>query len=207
MAVGQPEARRRLRGPQRREKILVAAIEEFAEHGFDDASMARIGRASGVTRTVLYDHFSSKCELYCTVLASTHTDLLSHLRAALLAEGSMEQRMRACADSLFKFAEERPRSMRLLFPERAPVDPVVAAEYRRLRAEANLMMARLVAPDARRLGIDPRSDVGEALFTMQQAALHAAVRWWRSHPDVSRGELVEAAMSLLWTGFGALERR
>jgi AcrR family transcriptional regulator len=199
--------RRRLPAAARREKIITAAVEEFAEHGYDDASMRRIGRAAGVSRSVLYDHFSSKGELYFTVLASTHTDLLSHLSAALVSDAPMEARWRRCADSLFKFAEDRPRSMRLLFPDRAPVDPVVSAEYRRLLTESNRLVAKLIAPDARRAGIDPRSGVGEAMFMMHQAALHGGVRWWRTHPDVSRAELVEAAMNLLWTGFEALERR
>jgi AcrR family transcriptional regulator len=198
--------RRRLPAAARRGLILDAALDEFAVHGYEGASMGRIGRAAGVSRTVLYDHFRSKRELFSTLLTSKHTRLLSHMREALQADAPMEQRMRGCADSFFAFAEREPTAWRLLFPERPPADADVAAEYQRLRGESNRLLAELIAPDARRAGIDPQSKVGEAMFALHQAALHGIVHWWHAHPSVSREELVEAAMQTLWMGFGGLKR-
>jgi hypothetical protein len=140
-------------------------------------------------------------------LGTTHAALLTHLREALQADAPMDQRMRACADSLFGFAEREPLAWRLLFPEREPADVDVAAEYHRLRGESNRLLAELIAPDARRMGIDPASPVGQAMFALHQAALHGAARWWQTHPSVSRAELVEAATNVLWTGFEGLLRR
>jgi AcrR family transcriptional regulator len=199
-------SRRRMPAHERRELILDAALQEFAAHGYDGASMGRIGQAAGVSRTVLYDHFSSKRELFSRLLSDRHADLLAHLRAALQADAPMEQRMRACADSFFAFAEREPAAWRLLFPERPPADHEVAHEYHRLRAESNRLLAELIAPDARRAGIDPRSGVGQAMFALHQAALHGIVHWWHAHPGVTRAELVEA-MQTLWVGFGALKAR
>jgi AcrR family transcriptional regulator len=168
--------------------------------------MGRIGSAAGVSRTVLYDHVSSKRELFSTLLQSTHSDLLSHLRAALQADAPMEDRLRACSVSWFAFAEREPLSWRLLFPERPPADADVAAEYQRLRGESNRLLAALIAPDARRFGIDPKSPVGEAMFALHVVVLHGAVRWWQAHPDATREELVEATMHVIWTGLGGFER-
>ena len=56
--------RRRLSGPARRQRIEAAAVEVFAERGYDATSVGEIATAAGVTRTVLYDHFRSKRELY-----------------------------------------------------------------------------------------------------------------------------------------------
>jgi hypothetical protein len=82
----------------------------------------------------------------------------------------------------------------------------VAADHRRQRAESNRLLAALIAPDAKRAGIEPASPVGQAIFALQQSALHGAVRWWHAHPDVEREQLVTAAMGLMWTGLGGLER-
>ena len=198
--------KRRLRAPQRRTLIVQAALEEFASHGYEGASMGRIGTAAGVSRTVLYDHFADKRALFGALLADTHEALLAHLRERIAADAPMEERMRAAVDAFFAFAEAEPSAWRLLFPEHAPVDPDVAADHRRRRAESNRLLAALIAPDARRAGIEPASAVGQAIFALQQSALHGAVRWWHAHPDVEREQLVTAAMALLWTGIGGLER-
>jgi hypothetical protein len=47
-------------------------------------------------------------------------------------------------------------------------------------------MASILAADARRAGLEPDSVRGRAVFHMHRNALQAAVRWWRTHPDVSR---------------------
>lgn len=198
--------RRRLPAAERRALIVDAALREFAEHGYDGASMGRIGRDAGVSRSVLYDYFVSKRALFSALLKETHAALLAHLRERIVADAPMEQRMRAAIDALFGFAEDQPAAWMLLFPEHAPIDPQVAADHRRERAASNRLLAELIAPDARRAGIEPSSAVGQAVFALQQSALHGAVRWWRAHPEATREQLVSAAMALMWTGIGGLER-
>jgi AcrR family transcriptional regulator len=199
--------RRRLHAAARRILIVDAALDEFAAHGYEGASMGRIARSAGVSRPVLYDHFPSKRALFVALLEAKHADLLSHLREAMIADVSPEERMRASLDAFFGFAEREPQACRLLFPEHAPVDRSVAADHRRARAEANRLLAQMLAPEARRAGLDPESHVAQAIFAVQQAALHGAVRWWHAHPNVTREELVTAAMGLMWTGMSGLERR
>lgn len=41
-------------------KIIRAATEEFAEYGYEKASMRRIGKRCGLTAAALYRHFDSK---------------------------------------------------------------------------------------------------------------------------------------------------
>jgi AcrR family transcriptional regulator len=168
--------------------------------------MRRIGAAADVARAVLYDHFPSKRALFAALLDAEQAELLSHLRAAIVADAATEQRMRATLDAFFAFAEGQPEAWRLLFPDRAPADPGAAEEHRRHRAESNRVLAGLLAPDAQRAGIDPAAPVAQAVFALQQAAVRGAVRWWRAHPEVTRADLVEAAMTALWTGVEGLER-
>jgi AcrR family transcriptional regulator len=198
--------KRRLPASERRALIVGAALEEFAAHGYEGASLRRIGHAAGVSRTVLYDHFASKRELFAGLLEEKHRDLLTHLGEALVGDAPMDERMNATLDAFFAFAEREPQACQLLFPEHAPVDPVAAADHRRHRAEANRILAAMLEPDARRTGIDPASAVGEAMFAQYIAALHGAVRWWYAHPHAAREDVVASSMNLLWTGLGGLER-
>jgi AcrR family transcriptional regulator len=196
----------RLRAPERRSLIVDAALREFAGRGYEAASMGRIAESAGISRTVLYDHFPAKHALFVELLREQHAALLAYLEAGIAASAPMRERMRATFDAFFAFAEENPLAWRLLFPDHPPVDPDVAAEQRRCRAESNRMLARLLVADARRAGIDPESNVGRVVFTIHQEALHGAARWWQAHPEVPRGELVEATMTALWTGLGVAER-
>lgn len=49
-------------------RILAAAEAQFAEHGFDAASMSAIAERAGVSKANVFHHFSSKHALYQAVL-------------------------------------------------------------------------------------------------------------------------------------------
>jgi AcrR family transcriptional regulator len=195
----------RLRGPQRRELIVQAALPEFAQHGYEAASVGRIARAAGVARTVLYDHFPSKHALFVEVLGLEQEALLKYLSNALGSQGTTEDRWRAAFDAFFTFVEEQPLGWRLLFPSNPPLNAEAARDYRRLRAGSNRVLASLLADDARRAGLEPETVRARAVFAIHREALTAAARWWQSHPQVSRSEMVDSAMAALWTGFGGLQ--
>ncbi len=203
MATGAPKSR--IPGAQRRELVIDAALAEFAAVGYEAASVGRIATAAGVSRTVLYDHFPSKLALFTDLLDTEQEALLAYLSAALESEGSTEERWRATFDAFFRFYEERPLAWRLLYPSRPPLDEDAAREFARARSRYNRVMADLLAADARRAGLEPETVAARAVFAMHRDALIAAVRWWQAHPDVSRTELVGAAMAALWTGFGGLQ--
>jgi AcrR family transcriptional regulator len=195
----------RMPGAQRRELIVEAALAEFAELGYEAASIGRVAAAAGVSRTVLYDHFPSKLELFKELLRTEQQALISYLSAAFDSPGTTEHRWRAAFDAFFRFVEEQPLAWRLLYPRRPPLDDDAAHEYRRQRDEANRILADLLAADARRAGLEPRTVRARAVFAMHRDGLIALARWWTTHPEVAREEIVGAAMAALWTGFGGLQ--
>ena len=198
--------KRRIPAEARRTLLFEAALREFSSHGYECASLGRIAASAGVTRTVLYDHFPSKRALFLALLETKCHDLLAHLREALSPDFSGRERIRAVFDAFLAFAEREPESWRLLYPAHAPVDPDVAADHGRLHRDASGLLASMLAPDARRAGLDPASPVAGAIFALQQSALEGLVRWWYAHPGVSRRDVLDAAIKALWTGLEGLER-
>jgi AcrR family transcriptional regulator len=67
--------RRRLSAEGRRELILESGIREFGEYGYEKASVRAIARGAGVTTPVIYDHFSSKRELYIAIIEQEEANL------------------------------------------------------------------------------------------------------------------------------------
>ncbi|MGH9249663.1 MAG: helix-turn-helix domain-containing protein, partial [Acidimicrobiales bacterium] len=58
----------RLSASRRRHQLVDVALRVFAERGFHDASMNDIAEAAGVTKPVLYQHFTSKRGLFSELL-------------------------------------------------------------------------------------------------------------------------------------------
>ena len=50
------------------EKIVAAALQEFLDHGFADASMRRIAAACDLSASGLYKHFPSKEEMFAALV-------------------------------------------------------------------------------------------------------------------------------------------
>ncbi|MGH3967656.1 MAG: helix-turn-helix domain-containing protein, partial [Mycobacterium sp.] len=54
----------RLPRDERRGQLLIAASDIFVDRGYHSAGMDEIAERAGVSKPVLYQHFSSKLELY-----------------------------------------------------------------------------------------------------------------------------------------------
>lgn len=78
-------ARKRLSAEQRREKILAAALEVFAESGFEGGRLRQIAAKAGITEPYLFRHFASKAELYEWAVIRPLMDLVENFEAALQA--------------------------------------------------------------------------------------------------------------------------
>ena len=53
--------------PAQQQAILRAALEEFAAHGFHDASLNRVIEAAGISKGSMYYYFDGKEDLYTHV--------------------------------------------------------------------------------------------------------------------------------------------
>ena len=82
--------RRRLTAAERRERILAAATEVFAEHGYSAASVGEIGARAGVVASVIYDHFGSKRELHIELLQLHGEALIERSISAIRGEDPYE---------------------------------------------------------------------------------------------------------------------
>ena len=52
------------------EKIVEAAMREFQEKGFEQASMKAVADAVGMTSAALYRHFASKQDMFAALVLS-----------------------------------------------------------------------------------------------------------------------------------------
>ncbi|MCW2687668.1 MAG: TetR family transcriptional regulator, partial [Mycobacterium sp.] len=105
----------RLPRDERRGQLLIAASEIFVDRGYHGAGMDEIADRAGVSKPVLYQHFSSKLELYLAVLARHVENLVSGVRQALRTTTDNRQRLRAAIHAFFDFIEHDSQGYRLIF--------------------------------------------------------------------------------------------
>jgi AcrR family transcriptional regulator len=73
----------RTRDPERRGRILEAALALFAERGFHAVSMAEIGSAAGIVGSGVYRHFESKSAVLLALLDGVMERLLGSAEEAV----------------------------------------------------------------------------------------------------------------------------
>src|ERR1700752_1497942 len=129
---GMSGARRGTRLPrdQRRQQLLAAASEVFVVRGYHAAGMDEISECAGVSKPVLYQHFSSKLELYLAVLQRHVENLVSGGRQALRTTTDNRQRLGAAVQAFFDFIEHDSQGYRLIFENDYVTEPEVAAQVR-----------------------------------------------------------------------------
>ena len=102
----------RLPRAQRQAQLVEAAATAFALGGFAATSMEDVAAQAGVTKLIVYRHFSSKEELYGAVLMGVALRL-SEEYARMLA-GSDVRPTGFAARAMLRVAREQPDAFRLL---------------------------------------------------------------------------------------------
>src|SRR5687767_13202897 len=78
-----PTARPQAPAADKREAILRAATEVFAQHGYFQAQVADVARAAGVAAGTVYLYFRSKDDLLASIFERTMKEAIAEGRAAL----------------------------------------------------------------------------------------------------------------------------
>ena len=100
---------------QKRLKILSAAAELFATQPFHKVLLSDVAEAAAVGKGTLYTYFSSKEDLYISVLFSGFSDLLARLRAWIDGQThSPVENMEAMVREFVSFAFQNPHHFELM---------------------------------------------------------------------------------------------
>lgn len=81
-----PRTRFRDLEPERRERMLSAAAHEFADRGYEAASLNRIIEAAGISKGTLYYYFEDKEDLFATALEHATKRLMREVGMPRLEE-------------------------------------------------------------------------------------------------------------------------
>lgn len=190
----------RLPAQERREQLLRVARQELARRGFHETSMNDIAEAAGVTKPVLYQHFSSKRELYGAVLE----DVGHRLQAAVFESAAKATSPREMVEAGFtayvEFVAQDYDGFSLLFSRTGREDQ----EWDQLANEIESSVASRIAELIDVDGMDQHHR--EVLAHGVVGMAEGMARHWRGRQDEIRNDdLIRDLTTLAWVGLRGLE--
>ncbi|MBN9657494.1 MAG: TetR family transcriptional regulator [Acidobacteria bacterium] len=166
-----------------RDAIWDAAIDLFAEKGFDETTVDDIARAAGVSRRSFFRYFASKNDLMAHAMLSYGTILTSAIDSCP-PDHTLREILRSTVLQVVQVSAAHPRTPKIM-AILAEHPGAQAAEMSRL-PEVQNQVADAFSRRCRMCGEDELAAHLLAGLTLQVAGV--AVRWWFEHgrSDISR---------------------
>jgi AcrR family transcriptional regulator len=184
--------KQRLPAARRRELIEDAAARLFALRGYETTTVDQIVAEAGVSKPMLYRHFSSKKELCMKLLERRRDELAAApLNEFLAGEGEPEAVLEAMLEAWFEHVEQNPYSSRLLFQDLVGDEDIrgLQLELRRRQRAADIALLREFAPDL------PEADL-EPLGEIVRSSMSGLALWWLARSEVPRSTVTGAMLRM-----------
>ncbi|MCB1292414.1 TetR/AcrR family transcriptional regulator [Mycolicibacterium sp.] len=181
---------------ERRDQLLATASEVFVDRGYHAAGMDEIADRAGVSKPVLYQHFSSKLDLYLAVLAQHVDILLTGVRQALRTTTDNRQRLHAAVQAFFDFIEDDSQGYRLIFENDNVTEPQVAAQVKVATDACTDAVFDLISRDS---GLEAHRARMIAVGLVG-ISVDCARYWLDADRPISKEAAVEGTVQFAWGG-------
>lgn len=188
----------------RERHMMDAAVEGFARHGYQAASMDDIAEAAGVSKPLVYLYLKSKEDLFIACIRRESAAMVEALREATGEAGrSADQQLWSGLCAFFAHTSEHPDGWQILHRAGTQGQPF-ADEVAAMRVEIAELVRVLLARAAKDAGCDGRladrevSGLAHALV----GAAEALAGWAnaRTEDGPSAKETAATLMNFCWAG-------
>lgn len=114
---------------ERRAQLLLVAVACFTRDGYYRTSMEMVATAAGVTKPVLYQHFSSKEELYLEVIRRVGSQMCDQIDQLLDMEGDTSVRVAFALERISEIIIASAEPLRILDTSDA-ASPIIESAVR-----------------------------------------------------------------------------
>jgi AcrR family transcriptional regulator len=190
-----------MKAADRRAQLLEVARRVFGTSGFHAVSMEAVAKEAGVTKPILYDHFSSKKDLYLALIDADLAVLHDSVRQALDSPIGNRERIRASFEAYFDFVDEEADGFRLLMQETVGAERDFRERVEKVRDQILSEVADLIVRESRgSLDRVHAETVAAALIGMVETV---AQRDPAASPERRRAA-VDTLVRLAWRGITEL---
>jgi AcrR family transcriptional regulator len=192
---------RKSRRDERRAQMIQAAIDAVRTHG-PGVSVAEIAAMAGITKPVLYRHFTDRADLQRAVGKEAAAMLLDRLAPQVLKrDREPADLVRGIVDAFLVGIEAEPQLWR--FVVHHPIERTPGAEIvEDARETIARMLASLIGDRLRERGLD--SGGAEAWAQGLVGMVQSAGDWWLERRTMSRAALTDYLTTLIWGGISGV---
>jgi AcrR family transcriptional regulator len=198
-----PRKRTRPTRGQTRARLLQAASEVFAKHGYDRASLDDVAAAAGLTKGAVYSSFASKDELFYALMRERIDERLALVAAAADRQTTLQDTTRDAGAGLAEliFSQADWHLLFIEFWARAVRDPSLRKEFARQRRAARELIARFIQQQAAQLGTElpaPADQLAVAVLALSNGIAIEQL----ADPDTVDPSVFGTTLGLLLNGLG-----
>lgn len=180
---------------QRRAQLLEAASQVFTTKGYHAAAMDDIAEAAGVSKPVLYQHFSSKLDLYLALLDQACQRLVTKVTEALASTEDNAERVVATMTAFYDLVSSERAEFRLIFESDLTGESAVEERIWQVNNDIADRIAVVIADDTG-LGWEQAKLLAISLVGIG----HVSARYWVTAGPIDVAEARQLVSDLAWRG-------
>ncbi|MFQ6171743.1 TetR/AcrR family transcriptional regulator [Oryzobacter sp. R7] len=190
-------------GRERREQLIGIGRKQFADKGFEGATIEEIAHSAGVSKPVVYEHFGGKEGLYAVVVDREIQSLLGGVTAALASGGTSRQIIERAALALLDYVEGSTDGFRILVRD-SPTGQATGS-FASLMSDIASQVEHILAAQFKEHRLDPKAAPMYAQMLVGMVALTG--QWWLDSRKFKKHEVAAHVVNLAWNGLTGLEAR
>ncbi|WP_335937166.1 TetR/AcrR family transcriptional regulator [Streptomyces sp. PTD5-9] len=187
--------------PEAARRLLVAAVDAFAERGYHATTTRDIAGRAGMSPAALYIHFKTKEELLHRISRIGHDRALAVLEAAADADGTAAERLAEAVRSFVRWHAERHTTARVVQYELDALGEEHRTEIVELRRRTDAVVRRIINEGVRAGEFDV-ADVPGTTLAVLSLCIDVA-RWFNTRGSRTPDEVGELYAGLVLRMVGA----
>ena len=185
----------------RLKQLLDVAEELFVTEGYDGTTIEEICRIAGVSRPIVYDLIGNKAAIYLACVRRARAELERAFAAAAASSHDPQEQLAKGSEAYFELLERDPGRWQLFFGHTG-----IAGELADELARERSRTVRAIAAVLSRYAPGARDDVIEGYASLISGAGEQLGRWWLTHPEITRQQIVEMNTKFVWRGVRHLRK-
>ncbi|MFH8517347.1 TetR/AcrR family transcriptional regulator [Streptomyces gelaticus] len=191
--------------PEAARRLLVAAVDAFAERGYHATTTRDIAGRAGMSPAALYIHYKTKEELLHRISRIGHDRALFVLEAAAEGGGTAAERLAEAVRSFVRWHAERHTTARVVQYELDALGEEHRAEIVELRRRSDAVVRRIISEGVRAGEFDVPDIPGTTLAVLSLCI--DVARWFNARGSRTPDEVGELYAGLVLRMVAAERRK